>query len=280
MKPLVKWAGGKTWLAKQASLLIHDLKPQHVVEPFAGSAAFSLFYEFSSVSLNDANPALMNLYRQLANGYEIDPTEFVLEKPFFEALKIELNAAIASGKPLGEREASVFWYLCKHSYNGLVRQNKSKGEFNMPFGLYDCIATPPNTQQFMRVAKNWSFNCGCFSDLDLADAKLTIIDPPYEKTFNGYTKDKNENLQDRILGKLRTYDGAVIATNTFLPELVAKYRAEGFSVYKAPVRRSISCKGSGRGKALEMVAFRGFSKKQIRRYVTGLMPYYPKQSVA
>ncbi|KKF05163.1 hypothetical protein WR39_18100 (plasmid) [Vibrio parahaemolyticus] len=276
MKPLIKWAGGKTWLAKRAERIVNDISPERVVEPFAGSAAFSLHYEFDNVILNDANPALINLYKQLSNGYEINPDEFLLEADFFYAAREELNNALLSGQALGEREAGLFWYLCKHSFNGLVRQSKRAGKFNMPFGEYKGIATPPDTKEFMRVAKNWTFNCGCFSEVDITDAQLVLIDPPYEKTFNAYTKDKNENLQERIVNMLGGYDGAVIATNTLLPELTHIYREEGFTVYKTPVRRSISCKGSGRGKTFEMIALRGFSKKQFRRYMDGLQPYYPK----
>ena len=240
----------------------------------AGSAAFSLYYEFNNVLLNDANPALINLYRQLSNGLEINTSKFELTPEFYYAARDELNIALINNRErLGAREAELFWYLCKHSFNGLVRQSQ-KGNFNMPVGAYDQIASPPDTRKFKAVTKNWKIECGCFTKLDVSNADLILIDPPYEKTFNSYTSDKNEDLQANIFSMLSAYDGAAIVTNTFIPELTDTYRQEGFSVYKTPVRRSISCKGSSRGQAFEMLALRGFSTKQFRRYMDNLTPYY------
>lgn len=272
MKPLVKWAGGKTWLAQITHDVFVTQKPKKVIELFAGSAAFSLRNEFRNVTLNDTNRALINLYQQLALGYQIDLDDFKLDDALFYALREELNQALIQNMPLTEREAAIFWYLCKHSFNGLVRQSKKKGTFNMPFGRYKRLATPPDTKQFMSVAKEWQFHCGCFSNVDISGADFLLVDPPYEKTFRGYTNDNNVNLPTRIIDKLSNYDGAVIVTNTFLPELVDLHQQEGFMTYKASVRRSISRKTQSRGNVFEMVALRGFSTKQIQNLTQTLIP--------
>ncbi|EGR4214304.1 Dam family site-specific DNA-(adenine-N6)-methyltransferase [Vibrio cholerae] len=277
MKKPIKWLGGKTWLATKTSMLINQVKPKQVFEPFAGSGAFSFFHEFENVTLNDSNPALINFYSQLAKGYEINPNDFYLDKDFYELIKLRLNQSILSGVELGEIEAGYFWYLCMHSYNGLVRQNK-KGLFNMPMGQYKGLATPPDTKQFLRVARNWSFNCGCFSKIDLSDANLVLIDPPYEdgkkKVFRGYTDDPNENLQARILEKISSINGVIMATNTFTPELAAIYRQHEFKVFKTMVKRSVSCKGNGRHKVPEMVAFRGLSNNQLKLLIDQFEPVW------
>lgn len=272
MKPLVKWAGGKTWLAQITHDVFVTQKPKKVIELFAGSAAFSLRNEFRNVTLNDTNRALINLYQQLARGYQIDLDDFKLDETLFYALREELNQALIQNTPLTEREAAIFWYLCKHSFNGLVRQSKKKGTFNMPFGRYKKLATPPDTKQFMSIAKEWQFHCGCFSDIDISDADFLLVDPPYEKTFRGYTNDPNIDLPNKIIKKLSHYDGAVIITNTLLPNLTTLHREAGFKVYKAAVRRSISQKAQSRGQVFELVALRGFSSSQFRRLNQTLLP--------
>lgn len=272
MKKPVKWLGGKTWLANKTQALINDIRPNRVIEPFAGSGAFSFYHEFESVLLNDTNPALINFYQRMAAGYEIDPSQYVLDKAFYEEVKAELNDALVNGRKLGEKEAGDFWFLCMHSFNGLVRQSKKKGTFNMPMGKYNCIATPPDSKTFQAVTRNWSFKCGCFSatQAELSDAQVVIIDPPYEdfdkkrKVFRGYTGDTNENLQSRIMHSLSDFDGVVIATNHLTPGLINLYRDNKFSIFTTMVKRSVSCKANGRVKVPEMIAFRGLSKNQLR----------------
>ncbi|BDU35398.1 hypothetical protein TUMSATVNIG1_60070 (plasmid) [Vibrio nigripulchritudo] len=274
MKPLVKWPGGKTWLAKSTKRLIEDLKPKTVIEPFGGSGAFSFFFEFEKAIINDTNIAFF--YNQLQAGHQITPERFELTETFYDHAKLQVNESMYSGKPMTAEDAGLFWFMVKHGFNGLVRQNKRKGHFNVPFGLYDKMATPPDTETFLKVARRWSFINGSYTELDYSIADLIVTDPPYEdyncknkKMFRAYTGDENTDIQNTILNTLPA-DKPTIATNILIPQLVTQYKQAGFKVFSKEVTSSISGKTKGRQKRKEMVAFRGFTRRKLGSYVSGL----------
>lgn len=62
MRPLIKWAGGKTRLLGDILPLVPS-DASEIVEPFAGSAALSLHLTPERCLLNDMNGELVNLYQ-------------------------------------------------------------------------------------------------------------------------------------------------------------------------------------------------------------------------
>ncbi len=60
------------------------------------------------------------------------------EKAYFYRQRARFNQLISEGKANSEEAASLFYYLNRTCYNGLCRFNR-KGEFNVPFGLYNKI---------------------------------------------------------------------------------------------------------------------------------------------
>ena len=63
-KPFVKWAGGKTQLLP----VIHEMMPEYYnnyFEPFVGGGALFFSVQPAHAVINDANPSLINAYRQL-----------------------------------------------------------------------------------------------------------------------------------------------------------------------------------------------------------------------
>ena len=69
VKPILKWAGGKTQL-----LPILDTRiPPHFdryVEPFVGGGALFFHLQPDRALISDSNPELVNLYRQIALDVE------------------------------------------------------------------------------------------------------------------------------------------------------------------------------------------------------------------
>jgi hypothetical protein len=76
MKPMFSYFGSKYKLAKKYGAPRHDT----VIEPFAGSAAYSLYWEPKNVILIDKNPVIISIWNYLIAAAEKDilalPTEF------------------------------------------------------------------------------------------------------------------------------------------------------------------------------------------------------------
>lgn len=76
MKPFFSYFGSKYKLSKEYGEPRHDL----VIEPFAGSAAYSVFWEPKQVILIDKSPVIVSIWNYLINASEKEimdlPTEF------------------------------------------------------------------------------------------------------------------------------------------------------------------------------------------------------------
>lgn len=126
--PILRWAGGKQWLARAGSKLVPEFSGTYF-EPFCGGAA--LFF-----SLGPQRAVLSDLNRELIAGYR--------------AIKSDVSAIITLLKQFPHDEhfyyqireftpvssvsiASRLIYLNRTCWNGLYRVN-SHGRFNTPFG--------------------------------------------------------------------------------------------------------------------------------------------------
>lgn len=71
LKPPLKWAGGKRWLAPKLQELVQGITYDRLVEPFCGGLAVTLSLQPKRALLNDINPHLINFYQQVKAGLEI-----------------------------------------------------------------------------------------------------------------------------------------------------------------------------------------------------------------
>ena len=169
IKPLIKWAGGKTRLNPQlikvadAALKSLKIKKFDYYEPFFGGGA--LFFELhkndkiDSAHINDIIPHLISFYKTIANNELLNE---LLEK--IEELAYEFNVSDQEKvygtakknngmvgrfndlwtitkdgelKLISEdtriESAALFYVLNKTGFNGMFRLNK-KGKFNIPKG--------------------------------------------------------------------------------------------------------------------------------------------------
>ena len=164
IKPLIKWAGGKTRLNPQlikiVDVALNSLKVKHFdyYEPFFGGGA--LFFELyrnekiNKAYINDIIPHLVSFYETVADKKlledlfsEIDSLVSLFEKG--NTKKVYGSAKENSGwvKDFNElwldkhpstkeekiKSAALFFVLNKTGFNGMFRLNK-EGKFNIPKG--------------------------------------------------------------------------------------------------------------------------------------------------
>jgi DNA adenine methylase len=241
-----------------------------LVEPFAGAGALFLNTSHSKIIVNDINPDLITLYRQLQNTSE----RFIVEaKKLFtnqnNQKKIYYRNRIRFNKSQDPWERSLlFLYLNRHGYNGLCRYN-SQGNYNVPFGAYRAPYFPQKElDHFSRRVKEIAFHCEDYNVLLKRFLRRTTLhktvfycDPPYaplSKTanFTGYAA-YGFSLEDQIkladlARKLARKGATVIMSNHDTPFIREVYC--GATLASVSVSRTISCQINTRQKAKEIIA--------------------------
>ncbi|MDD6269904.1 MAG: Dam family site-specific DNA-(adenine-N6)-methyltransferase, partial [Oscillospiraceae bacterium] len=138
VKPVLKWAGGKTQLLGQLTSLMPSEEITAYCEPFLGGGAMLLYIQPGIAYVNDINAGLMNVYNVIKyfpealiselSGYE-NTSEFYYKIRGLDRDAerfVELSAV---------KQAARFIYLNKTCFNGLYREN-SMGQFNVSYGKY------------------------------------------------------------------------------------------------------------------------------------------------
>jgi DNA adenine methylase len=129
VKPFLRWAGGKRWIAPRIAAILTSRIVERYYEPFLGSAA--LFFQ-----LLPPRAVLSDINRDLTNCYDV-----VRRHPdaVVEGLRaLPVNAKTFYRVRLEEpadslRRAVRFLYLNRTCYGGLHRTNRD-GRFNTPYG--------------------------------------------------------------------------------------------------------------------------------------------------
>ncbi len=267
MRPIVKWAGGKTRLLD--SLRPHvPARVRTYIEPFAGGAA--LFFALASESprrferavLCDANAELVTCYRAVKKNaeaviramarYRYDRTLFYETRDLDPTRMTDVN------------RAARFLFLNRTCYNGLWRVN-SKGKFNVPFGRYrdDLRICDPDTLRAARVALvRTKIHIGDFTKATAraGEGDFVYFDPPYvpvSKTADftsyaagGFGPEDQARLVAEIR-RLRTVGARVMLSNADTPETRALYK--GFRMDEVEAPRPINSNKKKRGLARELV---------------------------
>ena len=261
-KPFLKWAGGKFALLNR---ILPKLPPANcLIEPCVGSGAVFLNTDYKRYILNDANPDLINLYKQLKKA----PQHFIEQaRPFFtarynqETVYYKLRERFNNSDDPVER-ALLFFYLNRHGYNGLCRYNQ-QGQFNVPFGRYKRPYFPEEEMLFFaKKAKKARFLCQDFQKvMQKAEPDQVIYcDPPYvplsqTARFTQYCQAGFNHADQTTLAELARdlkHRGiSTIISNHDTPITRKLYR--GAKISKFQQRRYISCK-TDRTLANELVA--------------------------
>ena len=251
MKPLVKWAGGKTWFVPLFNQLVQNTKYLAFVELFAGGAALAFAREEKNVVLNDVCIPLTATYRALQRREEI-PQGDCVGPDHYKVIRERFN--INKGKPYHPTLAEDFLFLNRFGFNGLYRENKG-GEFNVPWNTKTHVE-PKNLEPYMGLMSGWTITSRSYKYFKLCPLDLVFADPPYDDGFSTYSRlGFSWSDQFKLATLLSRYSGPVVATNAATERVVAMYKGLGFETKVVEAPRRIASNGD-RAPALEMVAYK------------------------
>lgn len=216
LKPILKWAGGKTQLLAEISHVYPDgfgKTIRRYAEPFVGGGAvlFDILskYELDEVYISDVNAELINVYlvvRDQADELIAILTNYQTEylacgdecrKQYYYNKRDEFNELIINGESKsGVKSAALFIFLNRTCFNGLYRANRN-GLFNVPKGdqANPLICNAENIHAVSAALKNVQIVCGDYSESKAFIDKHTLVylDPPYRPlkgrdSFISYTE--------------------------------------------------------------------------------------------
>ena len=263
IRPFLKWAGNKFRIIDKVIKQLPD--GRRLIEPFVGSGAVFLNTEYDRYLLSDSNRDLIDLYTLIKE----DGSAFIeYTRPLFNeknntperyyALRDEFNSCETT-----QRRAALFVYLNRHGYNGLCRYNASGG-FNVPFGRYkrpyfpetEILLFHHKAQQAVFLHQDFTATMGKVKKGD-----VIYCDPPYlplspSANFTSYSAGGFGMEQQKQLAAL-----ACQCAEHGVPVVISNHNTrEARTIYEKAklqrffVQRYISCKGSCRSKAGELLA--------------------------
>ena len=263
IRPFLQWAGNKFRIIERVREALPPGK--RLVEPFVGSSAVFLNTDYPRYLLADSNGDLIGVYRLLQE----EGAQFINEcralflpennrSRNYYRLRAEFNAIEDPW-----RRASLFVYLNRHGYNGLCRYNASGG-FNVPFGSYKRPYFPEKEMRFFHEkAQGVEFRHTDYQEVMNRPRRGDVFycDPPYVPlsssasfttySAGGFILDQQQQLA-AAARRLAARGCPVLMSNhntAFTRDVYTDAHISEFSV-----QRSISCQGTGRGKAQELLA--------------------------
>lgn len=189
-KPFIKWLGGKAGLIAQLKNNLPD-KFNNYHEPFVGGGALFFNLKPKNAFLSDINEELILTYLTIKDNLEelLKKLEYHQKNHCKEYYyKVRSNQFPKSALDV----ASRFIYLNKTCFNGLYRVNK-KGEFNSPMANYkkpniydkdNLIKCRKYLIETKSIIKKQSFE-----KINPKKSDFVYLDPPYHKTYSGYSTD-------------------------------------------------------------------------------------------
>ena len=285
MKPIMKWAGGKTQMLKDILPQIPEYTGKYI-EPFFGGGALFFALAPENAVIADSNPELINMYVQVAN--DVDGVINILhtyqntEEMFYEVRSLDwmdLSKTEAAARTI---------YLNRTCFNGLYRVNR-KGQFNTPFGKYKnpTICDEELLRVVSKQLQKATIICGDYLDVLKQYAlpgDFVFLDPPYVPVskyadFKRYTKeqfneDDHRNLAEEVK-RLQELGCYVILTNSDHPLVHELY--QDFEIQIVDTKRAISSKGNSRkGKDVIVKAFPDKSRLDLsEKPFPGQVNLYP-----
>jgi DNA adenine methylase len=258
LKPLLKWAGGKTKFAPIFQKLYTPRRHRRLVEPFCGGLGVALGLMPDRALLNDVNVRLIEFY------------EYV-QTPGFDLNKAIPNTGIAyymvrdrmnESEPHYCHSAQDFYYLNRTAFNGLCRFNR-KGEFNAPYGKYKSPILSVDLEPYRLAFAKWDFSRLSYNYLSIENDDFIIVDSPYDsaddknKAFTSYSGNTFGWIEQVELANWLDRQPKIpqVACNLATDRIIKLYTDRGWDIEYLEVGRSISCDGN-RKKVTEMLATR------------------------
>jgi DNA adenine methylase len=199
-------------------------KTKRLVDVFCGGGNVFLNADAEEIWINDINSRLINFYRNL----KLSPDALIQEskklfstecnnRKTFDLLKEEFHVAENT-----IRNADIFFYLNRHCFRGLYRENSS-GKFNVPFGDYKNPAFPEQSLRHMssklQTTKITNLD---FKDVlkQLKPGDVVYADPPYiGATFAYHEKRFARKDHEELILALSELKLPCVLNNSFDDEL-------------------------------------------------------------
>lgn len=264
VRPLLKWAGGKSRLVPEI-LQRMPAQIETYYEPFAGSAAvfFALGSEgrFKRAVLSDQNRELIDVYRAIKR--DVDAVIAALKEHVYDK-EAFYRVRATNPQELDKFErAARFIYLNKTGFNGLYRVNRA-GEFNVPFGRYTNpkICDEPRLRRCAEALKGARLLVSDFEQAceEAVAGDAVYFDPPYiplSKTSNfiayhneAFEEPEHQRLAETFAGLIER-GVRVVLSNSDTPATRKLYKA--FKPSRILVARPINSKSSARGDVGEIL---------------------------
>ncbi|MBI5625148.1 MAG: Dam family site-specific DNA-(adenine-N6)-methyltransferase [Elusimicrobia bacterium] len=258
-RPILKWAGGKQWLAAAAPRLIPTKWQGRYYEPFLGGGAIFFAVNPKRATLADYNTELVDAYKALRES----PQKIVAQlrayphnKKFYYSLRGKSPRAPAM-------KAARLLYLNRTCWNGLYRVNR-KGAFNTPFGRYK-NPTICDSSRLQEASKRLRRATLLSRDFEKTVARVkrgdfVYFDPPYitGHTNNGFLKynaklfswSDQERLA-RVAIRLNRRGAYVLISNANHPDVIDLYK--GFSLYSVTRNSLLGSDKKSRGSIAEIL---------------------------
>ena len=254
IKPLLKWAGGKTQL-------LNDILPKvptsygKYIEPFLGGGALFFSVKPKESIISDSNPELINMYKQVAGNVEevIACLEnYANTEDMFYAVREQEWTQLSPAKA-----AARMIFLNKTCFNGLYRVNKS-GQFNVPYGRYKNpkICDTDALRATAKILTRASILCGDYITIlerYSQPGDFIFLDPPYlpVSKYSDYKRYTKEQFHEEdhvelanVVARLHRKNCHIVLTNSNHPLVHELFGAFNINVVKT--KRSISCNGNYR----------------------------------
>lgn len=254
IKPILKWAGGKTQLLDELVTRVPDNYGKYI-EPFFGGGALFFALRPENALIADSNPEIINMYKQIASNPD---TVIKYLKGYKNEKKAYYEVRDQEWKELPEAEAAARTIYLNHTcYNGLYRVNKS-GKFNTPFGGYKNpkICDEAALRAASEALRKATIVCGDYQEVLREHAEtgdFIFLDPPYlpvtpSGDFKRYTKEQFHESDHRQLAEtikeLESRGCQVVLTNSNHPVVMELYRDYPMTIVQT--RRHVSCRGDNR----------------------------------
>lgn len=281
-EPIIKWPGGKRQLLDELSARCPPNFDRYH-EPFFGGGALFFHLEPDNGTINDANPRLVNLYRQVRDNVdelieilesyphpEADPDDdYEFSDTGRKGQEIDIfyyqQRERFNKRPNDEKfdelvEASLFLYLNRTCYNGLYRENQN-GDFNAAVGSYNDPnwVQAPLLREASQVLKNVDIRVGDYSYIvdEASPNDFVYFDPPYSNTSNhaytdarfGTSKEQEKLIEVAV--DLVEQDVDVMLSNS--GDMADPYEQAGLNVIVTGGDRVISKDGTNRSDTVDEV---------------------------
>lgn len=279
MKPILKWAGGKSWLLPEIKKLIGNICfYNNYYEPFVGGGAILFGLAPNKAVINDLNTALINMYlnikyncsavisslKDLAGVY-INAVKSNTQIDFYYLIRKTYNLNLASTDP---KISARFIFLNKTCFNGLYRVN-ADNQFNVgPNRLSDkqfktlnnLLPLITEVSDYLQTVEILNKDYKNILDTVTKD-DLVYFDPPYDyqnmKGFVSYQKDgfSHENLTELrdIAGQLVKRGAKVIISNNDTEFVRTVFSDSIWKMKSLSANRSINSDSSKRSGAKEVL---------------------------